>query len=366
MILVSAFLILYSLHIAALCFGFSRLKYNTPKNLSGRRTSFSIIIPFRNEASNLKTLLESLSDLNYIESHFEIVLVDDDSTDESVAIIEAFQRTSTIQISVLKNERVSGSPKKDALTIGISKAQFDWIVTTDADCKVPQLWLTQYDQKIRTRSCSFIAGPVTYFESKGFFSVFQQLDFLSLQGATLGSFGLQKGFMCNGANLAFSKAEFLKLNGYAETDHLASGDDVFLMQKFIKEMPEKVHYLKTEEALVLTQNQTNWRSLLNQRRRWAAKASAYKSWFAILTALLVLGGNFAFIMVIFYPRSAPLLLLKIGVDFILLYQTATLFNQKKVLRYFLPAAIIYPVFTVYVALASQFGEFNWKGRTFKK
>ena len=325
MILVSAFLILYSLHIAALCFGFSRLKYNTPKNLSGRRTSFSIIIPFRNEASNLKTLLESLSDLNYIESHFEIVLVDDDSTDESVAIIEAFQRTSTIQISVLKDE-----------------------------------------QKIRTRSCSFIAGPVTYFASKGFFSVFQQLDFLSLQGATLGSFGLQKGFMCNGANLAFSKAEFLKLNGYAETDHLASGDDVFLMQKFINEMPEKVHYLKTEEALVLTQNQPNWRSLLNQRRRWAAKASAYKSWFAILTALLVLGGNFAFIVVIFYPRSAPLLLLKIGVDFILLYQTATLFNQKKVLRYFLPAAIIYPVFTVYVALASQFREFNWKGRTFKK
>lgn len=366
MILISAFLILYTLLIVVLCFGFKRLKTDTLKSASTHHTSFSIIIPFRNEAENLNMLLESLSDLNYPKSHFEIILIDDASTDASVALVEAFQQQTEVSIIVIENERFSTSPKKDALAKGISKAQFEWIITTDADCKVPELWLQHYTQKIRAEDSQFIAGPVCFFESKGFFNTFQQLDFLSLQGATIGSFGLQQAFMCNGANLAFSKTEFLRLKGYAETDHLASGDDVFLMQKFIKEMPKKVHYLKTSEALVITQTQPNWKSLKDQRKRWAAKASAYTSWFAILTSLLVLLGNAALFTIVFHPEIWPLLLLKVTVDFLLIYQTASLFNQKKKLVYIPLVAVVYPFFTLYIALASQFGKFEWKGRTFKK
>ncbi|RXG18497.1 cellulose synthase/poly-beta-1,6-N-acetylglucosamine synthase-like glycosyltransferase [Leeuwenhoekiella aestuarii] len=366
MILISAILILYALLIVFLCFGFKRLKTDKLKSASTHLTSFSIIIPFRNEAENLNTLLESLSNLNYPKSYFEIILIDDASTDASVALIEAFKQQAEVSIIVLENERFSASPKKDALTKGINTAQFEWIITTDADCKLPDLWLQHYDQKIRAEDSKFIAGPVSFFTSAGFLDRFQQLDFLSLQGATIGSFGLLQAFMCNGANLAFSKTEFLILNGYAQTDHLASGDDVFLMQKFIKEIPEKVHYLKTSEALVLTQTQPNWKSLIEQRKRWAAKASAYTSWFAVLISLLVLLGNASLFLVIFYPEIWPLILLKIAVDFLLIWQTASLFNQKKSLIYFPLVAVTYPIFTVYIALASQFGKFEWKGRVFNK
>ena len=365
-ILLSAFLILYILLITLLCIGFKRLKQEQLKPASLEHTSFSIIIPFRNEAKNLKLLLESLLLLNYPKSQFEIILIDDASTDESVALIQTFKQHTELLIHVLKNERFSASPKKDALTLGIHNAQFDWIVTTDADCKVPELWLKHFDQKIQEAGSRFIAGPVTFFEQKSFLSSFQQLDFLSLQGATIGSFGLQQAFMCNAANLAFSKAEFLNLNGYTQTDHLASGDDVFLMQKFIQQDPNKVHYLKTAEACVHTQTQPSWPSLMEQRKRWAAKAAAYTSWFAVLTSLLVLLGNTSLILGILLFKIWPLLLLKVAVDFVLIHQTASLFNQKKVLVYFPAVAVIYPFFTVYVALASQFGTFEWKGRRFKK
>jgi hypothetical protein len=73
-----------------------------------------------------------------------------------------------------------------------------------------------------------IAG-VTY-DCKTASHHFQQLDLVSLQGATIGSFGIGKGFMCNGANLAYKKSLFQELNGF-RNDTIASGDDVFLLQK---------------------------------------------------------------------------------------------------------------------------------------
>jgi hypothetical protein len=68
---------------------------------------------------------------------------------------------------------------------------------------------------------------------------FQQLDLTSLQGATIGSFGLNKAFMCNGANFAYTKSLFEKLNGFDGNNKIASGDDVFLLQKAVEKFPEK-------------------------------------------------------------------------------------------------------------------------------
>ena len=73
-----------------------------------------------------------------------------------------------------------------------------------------------------------IAGAVTYDCNSSFLHQFQQLDMASLQGATIGSFGIDQGFMCNGANLAYTKSLFTALDGFTGNDKIASGDDVFL------------------------------------------------------------------------------------------------------------------------------------------
>ncbi|MEH6406924.1 MAG: glycosyltransferase, partial [Leeuwenhoekiella sp.] len=170
--------------------------------------------------------------------------------------------------------------------------------------------------------------------------------------------------------IAFAKAEFIKLKGYKGNDSIASGDDVFLMQKFIENDRASVSYLQSSEALVLTQPQLSWKALIQQRKRWASKASAYKNWFGILTSWAVFVGNLAVLIGLFFAVKNPflfgLIALKFLVDFILIAQAAFLLKQKKSLINYFWCAILYPFFTVFIAVGSQLGNYEWKGREFKK
>src|SRR6476620_10975048 len=97
------FIILYAAAIGWLITGFDKIKTFEPTE-SHPENRFSIVVPFRNEAKNLPALLESLSNLKYPTTHFEVILVDDESTD-------GFQLPNlSFPISVIKNKRTSNSP----------------------------------------------------------------------------------------------------------------------------------------------------------------------------------------------------------------------------------------------------------------
>jgi len=358
------FLLLYSASICWLIYGYSKIPdYSTSIILP--KTKFSIVVPFRNEAENLPNLLNSFSGLNYPEVLFEVILVDDAS--EEKFYVDEF----LFSIRIVNNTRVSNSPKKDAITTAIAIANNEWIITTDADCTVNPEWLTTLDAFIQEKNPEMVAGSVTYTTGNSFLHHFQQLDIASLQGATIGSFGLNKGFMCNGANFAYSKSFFQKLGGFAGNNDLASGDDVFLLQKAIAQFPGKVHFLKSVQNIVFTKPENSWKSLFHQRVRWAAKTVSYKSDFGKLLGLVVFFGNLFWILSFVYfileafPLYALLIIaLKLMVDFILIKKTNSFLGNK--MRYFLPASFLYPVFSVLVALYSVFGKYEWKGRTFRK
>ena len=157
--------------------------------------SFSIIIPFRNEATNLQELLNSLLQLNYAKNKFECIFVDDDSTDTSSEIIHKYLSKTELSYSVISNQRTSTSPKKDAINTAIQFANFDWIITTDADCTLPNSWLQLFDEFLEINTSVMIVGPVMYStNNSSFLENFQLLDFLSLQGATLGGKKKKKPF----------------------------------------------------------------------------------------------------------------------------------------------------------------------------
>jgi len=111
------------------------------------KTKFSIIIPFRNEAENLQNLLESLRKLIYPTDLYEVLLVDDESSDDSVNMIRSFiakEFPKEKHIRVVANNRQTVSPKKDAIITALSEANNSWIVTTDADCTFHENWLTAF------------------------------------------------------------------------------------------------------------------------------------------------------------------------------------------------------------------------------
>jgi len=355
---------IYFVAILLLIYGFAKVENYDTIDLKPK-TTFTIVVPFRNEAENLPLLLESISKINYPTNLFEVILVDDES-EEKFQILN-----SKFQVSIIDNIRVSNSPKKDAISTAIPLVKTEWIITTDADCLVAENWLLSLDNYIQTHQVAMIAGAVTYECNNSFLHHFQQLDLASLQGATIGSFGLQKAFMCNGANFTYTKSLFETLNGFEGNDTIASGDDVFLLQKAIEKFPERVHYLKSRNTIVTTKPLDSWKSLFYQRVRWASKTGSYQSNFGKLLGLLVFAGNLILVLsfglwiIGFIPFRFhfSLFVLKFIIDSILIYKTNRFLTKNKI-RHLALSSLLYPFFSVSVALYSLFGKYEWKGRRF--
>lgn len=373
--------IAYLVLVISLIYGWKQIPEFSP-DFSPVETVFSVIIPFRNEAENLTHLLQSLADLKYPSDKFEILLVNDASGDDSVKICEEFQQNHPeIRINILENNRLSNSPKKDAITTAIKEARFEYILTTDADCSVPKLWLQTFNDFINKTESKLIAGPVINTSppltppKRGRIKsarAFEELDILSLQAAGAGAFGIGQAFMCNGANLCYRKEVFLEVEGFSGNDAIASGDDVFLLQKF-QQRKYKTAFLKSREAIVQTNPQKNFGSLISQRIRWAAKTPAYSSPFAkfagatvlLMNAGLVLGAILSLMEIWPYYPVLIIFLLKFNLDFGLLYLSAKFFQREEVLRSYFWSSLAYPFFSTYVALKSLVAGYEWKGRKFK-
>lgn len=351
-----------------------------------KQIRFSILIPFRNEASNLPRLLKSIASLQYPDTSFEIILIDDASTDGSVAIIQEFiKKYSALSVSSLPSIRQSGSPKKDALSLGIDHANYEWIITTDADCAVEKTWLHSLNHFIQTYSPKMIVAPVSINTTHpvSLVNAYEQLDFMSLMGATIGGFGIKLPFLCNGANLAYEKDAFLQVNGYTNNDHIASGDDHFLLEKFVETFPKKVRYLNTMEAGVTTQPQSSWKTLFSQRIRWASKTSGYTFWFSKMVGLVVFLANFItallllmipFVFLGEYAFAKALskeiillsLFIKCTIDFVLIARTATFFAKSSYLKWYPFIMLLYPFITTFIAFKALTSSYEWKGRRFKQ
>ncbi|WP_282786756.1 glycosyltransferase [Flavobacterium croceum] len=374
MIVIVFFLIVvYVVFIIQIIYGFTKVKtFQFTKNEP--KTKFSIIIPFRNEEKHLTKLLNSIARVNYPIDLFEIIAVDDFSDDQSVNKYNVWRlQNQEISTTLLENMHLSGSPKKDALTRAIPIAKNDWIITIDADCKVGKKWLLAFDNFIQqNQNIEMVAAPVVYKEKNNWFHHFQQLELLSLQATTIGAFGIQKPFMCNGANFAYTKRFFNEIGGFGGVLHKASGDDVLLLQKAANKNLLKVAFLKNEEAKVCTQPQKKIHKLFMQRVRWASKSSGYSSLYAKTLALVVFFANVAMIagliLLMLHKISVSffmlIFLLKYVPDFILIQQGTFLTPQKK-WNFPFASAFIYPFFATAVGLYSLFGTFTWKGRVFK-
>ena len=364
---------MYLFLIGSLIYGFDKIKTFKPERKPAK-TTFSVIVPFRNEAENLPNLLASISTLNYPRDLYEVILVDDDSDDGSANLIDEFLLNKITNIRVISNVRTSNSPKKDAITSAIGISKHEWIITTDADCLLPKYWLDNFNMYIQKHDVKCLAAPVTYSYESHFLNRFQLLSMLSLQGATVGGFGINVPFLSNGANFAYKKTVFEALNGFLGNNDIASGDDIFLLEKIQKQYAGFLHYLKCDEAIVLTKAQTSWGALINQHIRWAAKTSRYKNTFGKIVGTIVFLMNtllvFLFMLTILSLLSPKILLyvtvIKLYIDFLLIYKTASFFNQKHILKHYLLSFVIYPFFSCYVAVLSVFTGYHWKGRRFKK
>lgn len=351
----------YSFFIIWVLYGILKKQPQT----NNKQTNFnciSIVVVFRNESKNLSNLLNSFLALEYPTEHFEIILVDDDSSDNSSEIIQSYLHKFP-NIQLLTNQRISISPKKDGIATAIHQSKGTWIAVTDADCIVPTNWLGQLNQCINTNQPLLVAGPVICTSEYKLLKQYQQLEFLALMGITMGTMNLSKPIMCNGANLAYHKKTFLQTVNF-NTKQTVSGDDIDILESFYKKFPNRIMF--NQKSIVTTNALENWKDLIQQKIRWAAKSSQYKNIFTQLVALIVLTTQITITFFLFYNVKVglELLLTKLCVDFILIYYTSKKLQQTVSIYYFLMCSILYPFINSYIGLKSIIGNYEWKERKF--
>jgi cellulose synthase/poly-beta-1,6-N-acetylglucosamine synthase-like glycosyltransferase len=332
-------------------------------------TTFTIIIPARNEEQNIAACLQSIHQLNYPQELVEVIVVDDFSEDATAAVVKQFNGVQLIRLKDVLQETIN-SYKKKAIETGISNATGNYIVTTDADCIVPKNWLLNFAWMIEKKQAAFIAAPVAMKEESTFIKLFQSLDFLSLQGITAASVAAGFHNMCNGANLCYSKKAFAAVDGFKNVDHIASGDDMLLMHKIQQQFPEGVHYCHSPESIVVTNPVHTVTEFFRQRIRWASKADKYEDnrifWVLLLVYLLNL---FLIVLVavgFFKPNLwiilAACLLIKTIAELFFLMPVAAFYGKEKLLLWFPLMQPFHIFYTVVAGWLGKFSSYKWKGR----
>jgi cellulose synthase/poly-beta-1,6-N-acetylglucosamine synthase-like glycosyltransferase len=346
-------------------------KLSTYQGKPASNRFLSVIIPARNEQKNIGRLLHALAAQSYPQDFFEVIVVDDFSTDNTGGLVQANPLSN---VTLIQPETSSySSSKKKAIEAGIRKAKGELIVTTDADCLPPGNWLETVNSFYVKTGAAFIAAPVKFYHNNSLLQLFQSLDFLTLQGITAASVAAGFHSMCNGANLAYTREAFERVNGFEGIDKVASGDDMLLMHKIGKKYPGKTEYLKSKNAIVNTQPMLSWKDFFMQRKRWASKTLVYDDYRIIAVLAFVYLFNCLFLALIIASLINSRYWLYVGlfwmaktcIELPFLNSVAAFYEEKRLLKYLFPLQPLHIFYTVFVGFLSQFGKYEWKGRKTK-
>ena len=330
-------------------------------------TRVSVLIAARNEVKNIEKLLQSLYNQSFDKNHFEVIVVDDHSADDTFEVSENFRNLHhEMNLKILK---ATGSGKKQAISQALHTAENELIMVTDADCELPERWIESMVGYFVQNNLKMLLGPVLLSPANTLFEKLQVLEHLSLIASTAGSAAIGMPVMCNGANMMYDRQAALDVEKYRTDMKIASGDDMFLMEQFIKHYgSQSVKFLLDNEAIVKTETKPNLRSFFRQRKRWASKTKAYTNWKIIATALIVLLFNLSivfffvagFFMPVFWIFFVLYVILKTLIDFPILKRITHFMKQHKLLRWMFPLEFVYPFYVVFTAFSGLFTNVKWK------
>ena len=327
---------------------------DTENRLTTQQPFLSVVVAAKNESGQIAKLIHSLQNQKLKSDCFEVILVNDHSTDQTAEIIESAIRT--LPHFRLINSVLPG--KKAALRQGISIAKGEIIVTTDADCIHHEQWLSSMANYQSTHNTDLIIAPVSMVAQKSYLQHLFELEFLALQLTTAASALNGQPIMCNAANMAIRKSHYGQTN---LKDEYASGDDMFLLIHLKKENAN-IRFLKNNHALVTTSVPSTLIAYLKQRSRWLRKASGYSQTNIHTTAVIMLAGNLAWpaaILIGLATLNAAwitvaliLFAIKYTADYHLLKSGEEFFNIRTYLRHVLALSILYPLMIVSIGVTT--------------
>lgn len=345
---------------------------NVNSNFSSSQ-GLTLIVVIRNEEAHIQACIQSILAQSYPTDLLEIIVVDDFSTDSSVSIVEEFkEEVNLIRLAdTLGPGFASSANKKRGITQAVEQATYDLILCGDGDCVYGPDWIKSMIQYYEKYNKQFFSAPVEFQPGDSIWRKFLDMDQLAMIGVTAGSIGQKKPVMASGANMFFVKQTFYEVGGYEDNKDVASGDDVFLMQKIFLRDQKAIGFVKNKQAIALTAAPQSFREFLNQRIRWTSKSVRmidpkvkavlifnylfYLSCFFNLFVLPWVDLSFLFV-------GAIMLVLKLFIDTFFFSNILAFFDRKDLFRYMLPIQLMHITYVSLLGVLAIFGNYTWKGR----
>ena len=275
---------------------FGKFAFAKPQNITPKRIPVSVIVCAKNEEENVKKFIPLLAEQNYPD--FEIVLIDDASSDETLEVFEQFESEyDNIRLVKVKNNEAFWGNKKYALTLGIKASKKDYLLFTDADCyPTSKDWITSMTSQF-TMNKTIVLGYGGYEKIERsllnkiirFETVLTAVQYFSW--AKLGF-----PYMGVGRNLAYKKEEFFNVNGFIEHIQVRSGDDDLFINQASNKNNTTISY--TPESFTYSRPKKTYKEWFTQKRRHVSTAQYYKSFDKMQLGLFFLSQLFFFLSVI--------------------------------------------------------------------
>lgn len=231
----------------------------------------SVIIASKNEDKNLKSHLPLVLSQNH--PNFEVIIVDDRSTDDTFKIMEDLKQTYQNLRYVRVKDREKSS-KKNALRYGIAQAKFEYLIFTDADCKpLSHEWLSQIEKQFSSKN-SVVLGYSPYKTQKGHLNDLIRFEtfITALHYFSFAKIG--QAYMGVGRNLAYTKTIFNDLGQFDDHQHILSGDDDLFVNKASGKYV--INCCLDPKTFVESLPKQSWKAWINQKRRHISTAPHYK------------------------------------------------------------------------------------------
>jgi len=328
----------------------------------------TVLVVVRNEAHNIQTLLDDFAKQTF--QKFDVLIIDDNSIDGTIQIVQNFRKTANFELNIISYQRLLGTiaHKKACITLGVNHARGEYIVSTDGDCRVGPDWLMSIAQAITATKAVFVSAPVTFTDERTLFEKMQTIEFASLIGAGAVTLAYQKPTMCSAANMVYQKRAFYAVGGYQGFEHIASGDDEFLLHKISKAFPDKTIYLKDKRAIVHTYAVRTLYRFWLQRTRWGSKWTSYQNPAALLTALFVFSFHLfnliSFILCLLGWLSwwiwGAMQVFKLLAEWIFLANILIFFEKKSFIKLIPIVQLVHSVYIIIVGLGGLFVKPAWK------
>ena len=361
------FTVCYSLFIGLIVTGINKLRKN---EISSHYRTVSVIISARNEEQNIAECISTVKKSTYPPDKWELIVVDDRSEDATYKIAESFMENMP-NLRLLKIETVPGnvSPKKNALETAIRTARGEIILTTDADTRPQEEWISGMAGSFDTETALVIGLSPLIPGKKNLLSSFQFIGSITLGGLAAGSAKLGFPLTCTARNMAYKKNIFDKIGGFGEFKSYISGDDDLLMHRIKRKTNGRIKFASSKNSVVDASPAESIKDFISSRTRHSSKFRVYPLYVKFISGFLYIFNILIISVLINFAiyRSHIWLIAAIAgtkflADYTITHTTRRKFGISAKTAYFPIVFLLHPIYVAVLGLLGLRGKFNWKNK----